>query len=167
VIAPPKRFSRRVETDTIAHPKTKTPKRNPMRPLAAISTLTLMTLLLQACSGFHFPKLGLPRVHKITIQQGNVITQEMIDRLKPGMTRSQVVFVMGNPVLQNPFNKDRWDYLYLLQIPDGGSIEQTVSLYFKNERLSHFTGDLAPSSQSKKDEETEEKEPATQEMGSG
>ena len=47
------------------------------------------------------PKISfkMPRVHKITVQQGNVITQEMIDRLKPGMTREQVAFVMGEPVV--------------------------------------------------------------------
>ena len=51
-------------------------------------------LLLSACSSLEFPG-----VYKLTIQQGNIVSQEMVDRLKPGMTRSQVQFVLGNPVL--------------------------------------------------------------------
>ena len=77
--------------------------RQPMRHLAL---LVCAALLLSACS---MPRLGLPRVHKVTVQQGNVITQEMIDKLKPGMSRSQVAYIMGEPVFRNPFNDDRWD----------------------------------------------------------
>src|SRR5690606_38966146 len=73
-----------------------------MRPLI----LALFTAALVAQAG-----CSLPRVHKVTVQQGNVITQEMIDRLKPGMTRSQVAYVMGEPVLRHAFEKDRWDYI--------------------------------------------------------
>jgi outer membrane protein assembly factor BamE len=93
--------------------------------------------------------LGLPRVHKVTIQQGNVITQEMIDRLKPGMTRSQVAFVMGEPVLRHAFDEDRWDYIYTLQIPGYYNEQKRVSLYFENNVLAYFTGDYAPTTASK------------------
>ena len=47
---------------------------------------------------------SLPRVHKVSVQQGNVITQEMVDQLKPGMTRSQIAFIMGEPILRSAFN---------------------------------------------------------------
>ncbi len=124
-----------------------------LKPLPTLATLISISLVLQACSSFHMPRFGIPRVHKVTVQQGNVITQEMIDRLKPGMTRSQVVFVMGKPVVQNPFNKDRWDYVYSLRVPNGASIAQKVSLFFSNERLAYFTGDLAPSSEKKNNED--------------
>lgn len=90
--------------------------------------------------------VGLPRVHKVTIQQGNVITQDMIDRLEPGMTRSQVAYVMGEPVLRHAFKEDRWDYIYTLQIPGYYDEQKRVSLYFENDVLAYFTGDYAPTS---------------------
>ena len=46
--------------------------------------------------------IKMPKLYKVAIQQGNVITQEMVDKLKPGMTRRQVAFVMGEPVLRDP-----------------------------------------------------------------
>jgi len=116
-----------------------------------IASLLISGLVLAA--GCSMPKVGLPRVHKVTVQQGNVITQDMIDRLKPGMTRSQVAFVMGEPVFRNPFEDDRWDYIYTLQVPGYYEEEKRVSLYFEDGVLAYFTGDYAPS------EATESPEP--------
>ena len=125
------------------------------RSVSLTICLTAICLLMQtACS------IGLPRVHKVTVQQGNVITQEMIDRLKPGMTRSQVAFVMGEPVLRHAFNEDRWDYIYTLQIPGYYNDQKRVSLYFENNVLAYFTGDYAPTSA-----KTEAGEQATARVG--
>lgn len=105
---------------------------------SAVCLLIVSLLLLGACG-------GLPRVHKVTVQQGNVITQEMIDRLQPGMTRSQVAYIMGEPVFRNAFNDDRWDYVYTLNIPGYYDETKRVSLYFEDDVLAYFTGDYAPS----------------------
>lgn len=99
------------------------------------------------------PRLGLPRVHKVTVQQGNVITQEMIDKLKPGMSRSQVAYIMGEPVFRNPFNDDRWDYLYSIEVPGYYTDQKHVSLFFENDVLAYFTGDFAPSDAEKPGDE--------------
>ena len=112
--------------------------------LARAFTATLITMLLTACS-FSFPKLSLPRLYKITVQQGNVITQEMVDQLKPGMTHSQVAFIMGEPILRNTFNENRWDYVYTVVLPGYFNQEIRMSLFFENDVLAYFTGDLAPS----------------------
>lgn len=116
--------------------------RNTVSHMRALSVLLLGCLALSttACS------FSLPRVHKVTVQQGNVITQEMIDRLKPGMTRSQVAFVMGEPVVRNSFDDDRWDYIYSLQIPGYYNERKRVSVYFEDGVLAYFTGDYAPTS---------------------
>ena len=100
-----------------------------------IAVLVCVTLL-GACS--------LPRMHRVVIQQGNVVTQEMIDKLRPGMSREQVSFIMGQPVMRNTFDDDRWDFVYTLEVP--GAFRQTArsSLYFHNDVLAYFTGDLAP-----------------------
>ena len=105
-------------------------------------TIICSSLVLAGCS---FKRPHLPRVHKLTVQQGNVINQQMIDKLKPGMTRSQVAFIMGEPVVRNSFNNDRWDYVYSIELPGVYSTTQMVSLYFVDEQLAYFTGDLVPS----------------------
>ena len=114
-------------------------------------TAVFASLILSGCS---LKRPRLPRVHKITVQQGNVITQDMIDKLKPGMTRSQVAFVMGEPVMRNPFNDNRWDYIYSIELPGVFSTTQVMSLYFVDEELAYFTGDLAPKRVQPKAEET-------------
>jgi outer membrane protein assembly factor BamE len=105
----------------------------------------LLMLSLVGCS-FHMPRIGIPRVHRITIQQGNVITQTMIDQLKPGMTKRQVAFIMGEPVMRNSFNPDRWDFIYAVTVPNVGSTQRRATLYFNQDLLAYFTGDYAPSS---------------------
>ena len=98
-----------------------------------------VALFLGSCSTFHFPA-----VHKITIQQGNVVTQAMIDKLRPGMTKSQVRFVMGNPIVKDPLNTNRWTFYYSIQIGGGPTIRRELQLYFVDDRLSYFEGDFAP-----------------------
>ena len=73
--------------------------------------LTLLAALF--CSG-----CSLFGVHRVAIQQGNIITQAMVDQLKPGITREQVAYIMGEPVLRNTFDDDRWDYVYTIDVPD-------------------------------------------------
>ncbi|WP_312932335.1 outer membrane protein assembly factor BamE [Pseudomonas sp.] len=103
-----------------------------------LNSLALAGLL--ALAGCSFPG-----VYKIDIQQGNVVTQDMIDQLRPGMTRRQVRFIMGNPLLQDTFNTNRWDYLYSLQ-PGGGKRQQErMSIFFnENDQLVNLAGDFMP-----------------------
>ena len=104
-----------------------------------LSLILLLSLVLTACSTLRFPG-----VHRITIQQGNVITQQMIDKLRPGMTRSQVRFVLGNAVIDDNLDADRWDYVYTIQIPGRPQIQKVLSVYFVGDRLSYFVGDFLP-----------------------
>ena len=116
----------------------------------ALST-TLIAMMLAGCS---LPNIQLPRLYKVTVQQGNVITQEMVNQLKPGMTRSQVAFIMGEPVLRNTFNENRWDYVYSVVLPGYFNQETRMSLFFEDDVLGYFTGDLVPES-ANPDSETE------------
>jgi outer membrane protein assembly factor BamE len=104
------------------------------------------------------PEFKMPRVHKINVQQGNLITQEMIDKLKPGMSRSQVAFIMGEPIYRNTFNEDRWDYIYTITVPGFFETDMRMSLFFEDDALSYFTGDLAPSNNTEPGETEEEAE---------
>ncbi len=96
------------------------------------------TLIVGGCS--------LPRLYRATVQQGNVITQDMVNQLEPGMTRNQVAFIMGEPILRNSFSSDRWDYLYRVEVPGYYEEEKRLTLFFDNDVLAYFTGDYLPES---------------------
>jgi outer membrane protein assembly factor BamE len=84
-----------------------------------------------------------PGVFKLNVQQGNIVTQDMLDKLQPGMTERQVIFVMGNPVLRNPYETSRWDYLYTLEERDKISQSYRISLFFDAAgRFTHYSGKL-------------------------
>jgi outer membrane protein assembly factor BamE len=103
----------------------------------------LAAMLLAGCSSWQNP---IDRVspHKITIQQGNAVTQEMLAKLKPGMTPTQVRFVLGSPLVVEPFRNDRWDYVYLLE--KGGKVveQRRVTVIFEGETLKGIEGDVQP-----------------------
>ena len=80
--------------------------------------------------------------YQIDIQQGNVVTQEMVDKLKPGMTRQQVRFVMGTPPIVDPFHKDRWDYVYYLNKAGKVVEHRRLILLFDGEILKRVEGDV-------------------------
>lgn len=105
------------------------------------------------------PKFSMPRLFKITVQQGNVLTQDMVDQLKPGMTHSQVAFIMGEPILRNTFNENRWDYIYTIELPGYFSQDVRMSLFFEEDILAYFTGDLAPTQAEDVAEEGDSSEP--------
>jgi len=109
--------------------------------IKSFTSVAVLTLVLTGCSGF-------PGVYKIDIPQGNVVTQEMVNKLRPGMTKKQVRFVMGTPLVEDTFNADRWDYIYTLKASDGSYTRERVSLYFNNGRLSRINGDYRPGAQS-------------------
>ena len=109
-------------------------------------TTLLFFLLLGGCQWGVMPRLPLGPLapYRMDIQQGNVVTQEMIDKVKPGMTRSQVRFALGTPLVVDAFHQDRWDYVYFLQ-KAGTVVEQRrIAVYFKDDRLSRIEGDVVP-----------------------
>lgn len=104
---------------------------------SVVYSLSLAVLLsLSACSTDK-----IPGVYRIDIQQGNDVTQEMINQLEPGMTKNQVAYVMGTPLLIDTFHPNRWDYIYSYQ-PGGDDREQRrITLLFDGEeKLSHIEG---------------------------
>ncbi len=83
--------------------------------------------------------------YKIDIQQGNVLTQEMVSQLKPGLTKDQVRFILGTPVLMDMFHANRWDYVYRLQKGSTGEVEmrQFSTFFDASGRLVRVGGDVA------------------------
>lgn len=104
---------------------------------------------LSACSNLEFPW-----VYRIDIDQGNIITQEMVNQLKPGMTRDQVKYVMGSPLIVDSFHPDRWDYLYTMLKRDGKRTREQLSVYFKEDVLVSLSGDFLPAAAQTSDSPT-------------
>ncbi|MEW5709035.1 MAG: outer membrane protein assembly factor BamE [Pseudomonadota bacterium] len=96
-----------------------------------------IALWLAACSGY----LGLTP-YRMDVQQGNVVTQEMVSRLKPGMTREQVRFILGTPLVADPFHADRWDYVYRLEKRGELVEERKLTVIFEEGRLKRVEGDV-------------------------
>tara|TARA_R110002095_G_scaffold198085_1_gene177478 strand:+ start:2693 stop:3079 length:387 start_codon:yes stop_codon:yes gene_type:complete len=104
------------------------------RIIISVTILLSALTTISACTYF-------PGVHKIDIQQGNRITQEMMDKLKLGMNRNQVKYILGTPMIADTFNQSRWDYFYSLKPGSQKSIQKQLVLIFKDDSLSQITGD--------------------------
>ena len=90
---------------------------------------------------------GVPRIPGITpykpdIQQGNFVSQEMVQQLKPGMTREQVRFLLGTPLLTDIFHADRWDYVYWRETPNGRRETRKLAIFFSDGKLTRMEGDV-------------------------
>lgn len=119
-----------------------------MQKITVLLTATLCSVLLTGCASSTdggSRLISFPGAYRIDIQQGNVITQDMIDQLRPGMTRAQVQYVMGTPLLEDSFNRERWDYVQSLQPGGKERTQRTITVFFENNELVSVQGDLKPS----------------------
>lgn len=106
-------------------------------PLAVAAALTLT-----ACETI---LNNLPGVYSIDIEQGNMIDQAMVDQLRPNMSKRQVLYIMGSPMLTDTFHERRWDYLYSDQPGGEARVQKRISLYFDGDNLIGVQGDFRPS----------------------
>lgn len=116
-------------------------KNYPMRFLL----VALVTAVLGAC-GF----IGFPGVYKIDVEQGNIVTQEMAAQLKTGMSRRQVRFILGTPLVEDAFNQNRWDYTYAKRNGQDLLEESQLTVFFEDDSLREVVQHALPS---EKDEE--------------
>jgi outer membrane protein assembly factor BamE len=103
---------------------------------------TFSLLLVTACSWV--PAIPGITPYKMDIQQGNVVTQDMVAKLKPGMTKSQVRFALGTPLVIDPFHNDRWDYVYVQQKRGRVTEERRIVVLFSDDKLLRIEGDVLP-----------------------
>ena len=113
-----------------------------MPPRLLIAILAVGSIL-EGCSWQQF-KESLPGVYSMDIHQGNIVSQEMVDQLRPGMNKRQVLFIMGTPLLQDPFHDDRWDYFYSNKPSGEVRLQKRITLVFKDEELAGLQGDFRP-----------------------
>ena len=87
---------------------------------------------------------GFPGVYRINVEQGNVVTEEMVEQLRPGLNRRQVRYIMGTPLIEDSFHEDRWDYRYLLRNGNELLSETQLTLWFEEDELVRVEGPDAP-----------------------
>lgn len=104
-----------------------------MRSTSFLVLLLSGALLLPACSAY-----------RIDVRQGNYVDQEMVAQLRKGMTREQVRFVLGTPLVVDMFRENRWDYVYRFTEGWGDPQTRTLSLFFVDDRLDNVEGDVMP-----------------------
>lgn len=103
------------------------------RILIAATVLTLLS----ACS---------MQVYKLHVQQGNIVTSEMLEQLKPGMNKRQVAYIMGNPVLQDTFSQRQWDFVYRTERRKDEIKGYHIRVFFdQGQKYSHYEGELPES----------------------
>ena len=102
----------------------------------------LATLLLSACSSIN--PLSWFSAHRMDIQQGNYVTEDAVARVKPGMNRSQVRFLLGTPLLADVFHNNRWDYVYRLEQAGKPLQEKRLTVYFNQDIVSRVEGSAFP-----------------------
>ncbi|MFN3716010.1 MAG: outer membrane protein assembly factor BamE, partial [Thiobacillus sp.] len=96
-------------------------------------------LFLGLVAGCSVPRIG---PHRIDVQQGNALDQENVARLKIGLNRAQVRFLLGTPLVVDPFRTDRWDYVYLYYKSGQLTEQKRITLFFEGDTLARIEGDL-------------------------
>lgn len=109
------------------------------RTRIALIALTTGLLALTGCSS---SKWGFP--YKVGVQQGNWITKEQVELLRPGMTREQVRFALGTPTLSSALHANRWDYPYYYRAGNGKVEERVFTVLFEGAQLASWKGDEQP-----------------------
>ncbi|MCP3676495.1 MAG: outer membrane protein assembly factor BamE, partial [Deltaproteobacteria bacterium] len=83
-------------------------------------------------------------MYRQDVQQGNVVTQEMVDKLRPGMNKRQVKYILGTPLLVDTFHQNRWDYIYTMREGGAPSEQEQLFLFFEDDKLIRVGGDFRP-----------------------
>lgn len=86
-------------------------------------------------------------VYHIDVEQGNIVTPDMVDLLEPNMNKRQVRYVLGSPLVTDVFHQNRWDYIY--SVEPGGEIreQKRITVLFESDRLVGLQGDFRPSNE--------------------
>lgn len=89
-----------------------------------------------------FLSLGACQMHKIDIQQGNVISESEVAQLAPGMTRREVRYILGTPLVVDPFHQNRWDYFYSLDRRGEELVKRRITVVFENDVVNRIEGNI-------------------------
>ena len=112
-----------------------------LQPLIIVEvTLRMQTILIYLIASVVI-LVSACTIHVPDVQQGNVLEPDVLSQLHPGLSKKQVTFLMGTPIINDPFHPDRWDYVYLFSSQDSKTIRKRVTLFFDHDKLSRIETD--------------------------
>ena len=112
---------------------------------ARVLCLASVVAALTACDTLRAVTPTFIQPYRPDVPQGNIITKEMVEQLRPGMTRDQVRFLLGTPLVASVFHAERWDYVYSLKRGKGTEFQtRKMAVYFKDGRLEKFEAEEMP-----------------------
>jgi len=123
---------------------------NPQSRLCLLAAALVASVSLGACSSVTDRTRGMLYAvtpYKVEVVQGNFVSKEQVDALKPGMSRQQVREILGTSLLTDVFHSDRWDYVFTIRRQGVEPQQRRLTLFFKGELLERFQGDAMPSEQ--------------------
>jgi outer membrane protein assembly factor BamE len=123
-----------------------------LTPIRRALTVLAPIVLLTACGStgnlsWSKPEtlFGLMEPYRIDVVQGNVVTQEVVAQIQPGLGRMQVKEILGSPLLMDPFHLDRWDYVFTIRRQGVADQKRRVSVFFKQDVVDRFETEPLPS----------------------
>lgn len=118
----------------------------PIRSLVLLASCVVTVVAAGGCASGDRSRSGPFQPYKIEVPQGNYVDQTMLGQLKPGMSREQVRFALGTPLLVDPFRPDRWDYVFRFQHPSGAVDLRRATVFFAEGKVDRIDADALPAS---------------------
>jgi len=106
-----------------------------MKNKISTAFILLIALSITACS-----------IHKVDIQQGNIVSKEMMSQLTIGMTQEEIKTLMGQPLITDPFRRDRWDYIHSFKSGKSNAprTQYRITLFFEGDQLARIESEIPP-----------------------
>jgi outer membrane protein assembly factor BamE len=120
------------------------PQTRPLRPTLILLAAMTVVVLATGCASNDRSRSGLLQPYRIDVPQGNYVDQGMLQQVKPGMTRDQVRFALGTPLLVDAFRPDRWDYVFRFQHPNGSADLRRATVFFADDKVERIVADAMP-----------------------
>ena len=137
-------FSRPLDSPT--QPQPDRPPRAARSAVATLAALAVATLAAGCAQDDPRSRSGLFSPYRIDVPQGNYVDMTMLRQVREGMTRDQVRFALGTPLLVDPFRPDRWDYVFRFQHPNGSADLRRATVFFAEGRVQKVASDALPES---------------------
>ena len=116
------------------------------RTAASVAALAVAMLAAGCAQTDPRSRSGVFSPYRIDVPQGNYVDMTMLRQVREGMTRDQVRFALGTPLLVDPFRPDRWDYVFRFQHPNGSADLRRATVFFADGRVARVVSDALPES---------------------
>ena len=116
----------------------------PARAAWWVPAALVAALVAGGCAPRDPNRSGLLQPYRTDLPQGNYLTQQTLDQVKEGMTREQVRFALGTPLLRHVFHPDRWDYVFRYQFPSGRAELRRATIVFRDDRVAAIEAESLP-----------------------